>query len=106
MDNGTVGGGTLTLDVLEGMITAAKAIATAQRPLQFIASSYLTITKEDWSKVRSIGRAKRRRSKGLPQKIAFAVMPDPKLYRTADGYTYGHPMTIKALQDALGFANA
>jgi hypothetical protein len=54
---------------------------------------------EDWSQVRSPGRARRRRAKH-PQRIRSFYKPDPKLYRM-DGFIVGHPAMIRALKDAI-----
>lgn len=51
---------------------------------------------EDWSRVRSLGRAKRRRRK-YAQNITIYYTPKPGLLRTSDTI-YGHPATIAKLR--------
>lgn len=55
---------------------------------------------EDWSKVRSPGRAARRRNRGIPQRIRVYYMPDPNLLRTSDSII-GHPATIQKLREKI-----
>ena len=52
---------------------------------------------EDWSKVRSPGRARRRRKRGYRQNISFYMLPDPNLIQSANGDLFGHPATVAKL---------
>jgi hypothetical protein len=56
---------------------------------------------EDWSEVRSPGRAARRRRRGFPQRIRIYYRPDPKMVQLPDGTLVGHPVTIRALEQAI-----
>lgn len=58
---------------------------------------------EDWSKVRSPARARRRRRHR--QNICYYFKPDPQLIRTADAI-FGHPETIAALRLRLAATQA
>lgn len=73
--------------------------------LRFIESRHLVIGPfEDWSKVRSRGRAARRRRKH-PQRIRVFYKPDPQLLYQGDT-VIGHPDTIHRLKLALEKQNA
>lgn len=66
--------------------------------LRAFASPHLTIGPfEDWSKVRSPARARRRRRRGFPQRIRIYHLPSPDLIQTATGDLYGHPATVAKL---------
>lgn len=76
--------------------------------LRVISDIRLTLPFEDWSLVRSKGRARRRRRLGHPQRIRYLQVPDPKLYYLADqiaGHAepiiVGHPETIRLLEQRL-----
>ena len=56
---------------------------------------------EDWSKVRSPARARRRRKRGFPQRISFYTLPDPNLLQTANGDLFGHPATVAKLMATI-----
>lgn len=49
---------------------------------------------EDWSRVRSPGRARRRRR--YRQNIRFYYTPKPDFLRLPDGTMVGHPQTVRA----------
>lgn len=68
--------------------------------LQIVESSYLTVPAEDWSRVRSPGRARRRIKRGYRQNIRYYQKPSPDLI-VAEGKITGHPETIRALTDRL-----
>jgi hypothetical protein len=53
---------------------------------------------EDWSRVRSPGRARRRRARGHPQRIRIYYKADPTLLTCADGTVVGHPETVAELR--------
>jgi hypothetical protein len=68
--------------------------------LRVIENSMLTVGPfEDWSQVRSPGRAKRRRSRH-PQRIRYYYKPDPKVWRIGDTLVM-HPVTAAALRSVL-----
>lgn len=68
--------------------------------LRFVATPALLIGPfEDWSQVRSPGRARRRRRK-YPQKIRVYYKPDPVMRRTGNT-VYAHPETLAAVERAL-----
>jgi len=69
--------------------------------IELRSSTYLTITEEDWSDVRSPGRARRRRRQGHAQRIRFVTLPDPKLYQLQGGIMIGHPKTIERMEREL-----
>jgi hypothetical protein len=54
---------------------------------------------EDWSRVRSPGRARRRRKYGYPQNIRMRAVPKPDGISTDGGRTvYMHPETARLLR--------
>lgn len=55
---------------------------------------------EDWSQVRSPGRARRRRRQGHQQRIRLYYKPREDFLRTADTII-GHPATIAKLKAVL-----
>lgn len=71
-------------------------------PVEMRSSAHLTVQVEDWSDVRSHGRARRRRRLGHAQRIAFRTIPDPKVYTLPDGMMVAHPVTLDALAKAIG----
>jgi hypothetical protein len=74
--------------------------------LRIIKNSLLVIGPfEDWSRVRSPGRARRRRRRGHPQRIRIYFKPDPKLYRMGD-LLVGHPETVARLTAAIAVRGA
>lgn len=69
--------------------------------LRVITNPMLTIGPlEDWSGVRSHGRAIRRRKRGFRQNIRFYFTPDPSFYRMGDTVV-GHPETVAHLKAHL-----
>ena len=69
---------------------------TSYAGLQIITNAALTITVEDWSAVRSPGRARRRLKRGFPQRIVRRVVPDPKVY-VIRGVAVMHPALMAEL---------
>lgn len=70
--------------------------------LKIIESSHLTIGPfEDWSGVRSHGRAARRRKRGFKQNIRYFYKPDPNMRQLANGTLVGHPETVALLRREL-----
>ncbi len=63
-------------------------------------SIHLTIQVEDWSDVRSPGRARRRRAKHR-QNIVIRRDPDPNAYQMPDGRIHMHPVTARKFRLAL-----
>lgn len=55
---------------------------------------------EDWSQVRSHGRAARRLRQGHRQNIRYYHLPDPKLIQIGNTIT-GHPETVAKLKAKL-----
>lgn len=93
---------TLTIDTLRGAYAKVKALVPIPPQLRFVENDHLTIGPfEDWSQVRSPGRAARRRKQGHPQRIRFYYKPDPKLLKLPDGTVVGHPVTLQVLRQAL-----
>lgn len=60
---------------------------------------------EDWSQVRSHGRAARRRRKGHKQRIRLYYKPDPNMMRLPDGTIVGHPATVHRLREMIDRQN-
>lgn len=72
--------------------------------LKIIESIHLTLPpREDWSGVRSPGRARRRRAKGYPQRIRFVCDPNPNALVTADTM-FMHPVTAGKFRAELSRA--
>lgn len=69
--------------------------------MKIIENSLLTIAgPEDWSRVRSPARARRRRKYGHHQNIVATRLPDPNFYVTGD-VIYCHPETAKKFRTAM-----
>jgi hypothetical protein len=66
--------------------------------LDIYENELLTVTREDWSQVRSKARAIRRRKRGFPQRVRTLVVPDPKAYRMGNK-VYMHPQTFRMLRE-------
>lgn len=84
--------------VMIGMDLGAKEITSFAvlhhiSGIRVIESVHMVEPWEDWSKVRSPSRARRRQRQGHRQNIAFRTRPSPGLIQTADTL-YGHPETI------------
>lgn len=60
---------------------------------------------EDWSRVRSPGRARRRRHKHR-QNIRLYYTPKPEFIRLPNGTLVGHPAMVAKLRKAAEAANA
>jgi hypothetical protein len=102
MQANTFGNGeAFTMDKLRAAMDLVRNLPPVPPPLKLRSNPWLTVAKEDWSQVRSIGRARRRLKQGHPQRIVVRHDPDPKLYMLPDGFTYGHPVTIEAAQQAI-----
>lgn len=65
--------------------------------IQIIENSMLTEPYEDWSQVRSHGRARRRMKQGHKQRVRHLQKPSDKVYRM-DGYLVMHPVVAAALR--------
>lgn len=68
--------------------------------MRIIRDINMTDTIEDWSRVRSPGRARRRRKLGHPQNIVWREVPKKDLFKIGDTFV-GHPETVKALSAAI-----
>lgn len=68
--------------------------------LQLVESVHMTVPAEDWSRVRSPGRARRRIKRGYRQNIRYYQKPSPEVFVT-DGKIMAHPETIRALTDRV-----
>lgn len=70
--------------------------------LRVITSNLLMIGPfEDWSQVRSHGRAARRRKLGHPQRIRIYYKPNPNAMKLPDGSLVMHPATYQRLRAHL-----
>ncbi len=69
--------------------------------VRIIENDLLTVLAEDWSKVRSPSRAKRRLKQGHRQRIRHYYRPDPKAYKLPDGTVVMHPAMAQALRQRL-----
>jgi hypothetical protein len=66
--------------------------------LRIMESPHLTVTEEDWSRVRSPGRARRRRARGFRQNIAYVTRPDPNVYFIGKDVV-GHPAIVAQIRN-------
>jgi hypothetical protein len=64
--------------------------------MRIVRDIHMTDTVEDWSRVRSPGRARRRRKLGHPQNIVYRQVPKKDAVRFGDTLLM-HPETAKAL---------
>ena len=70
--------------------------------LRIVGSDQLADTKEDWSKVRSPGRAARRRKRGHKQRITTKITPrDEAIIDRSSGTVFVHPSKLASLKEAL-----
>jgi len=60
--------------------------------VKVVTSEHLADLVEDWSRVRSIGRATRRRRQGHRQAIIYRLIPRPEALRMPDGTLVMHPV--------------
>lgn len=67
--------------------------------LRIIENPMLTKTVEDWSRVRSHGRARRRRAKHQ-QNIKILTVPSDQIYMTGDTVVC-HPAKVRELRKAM-----
>lgn len=84
--------GALTAESLDAM----RLIFTTEmvRPPRFVESRALVVDAgEDWSKVRSPGRARRRRLQGHRQNISRRYEPSPDGFQV-EGTVFAHPATL------------
>lgn len=68
--------------------------------VKLIQSDHMVDQVEDWSKVRSPSRAKRRRAKHK-QNIVVSYVPRKDFFKLPDGTLVAHPITIQALKAKL-----
>jgi hypothetical protein len=71
--------------------------------IEIVRSSMMTEQMEDWSRVRSPSRARRRRLQGHRQRIVYATVPRRDLIWIG-GKLIGHPETIDTMLAALPYA--
>lgn len=72
--------------------------------LPIVTNRLLTVPAEDWSRVRSPGRARRRMRRGFRQNIRYYDAPTPKAM-VIGGVMYVHPDMLDAITkqaDAAG----
>lgn len=91
--------GPLEPDALERM-TISKVLRPTFAGIEIIESDLLMITVEDWSRVRSPGRARRRMKRGFKQNIQSKKVPDPKVYMVGNTATM-HPDVARKLEDTI-----
>ncbi len=63
-------------------------------------STLLTVPFEDWSRVRSPSRARRRMKHGHRQNVTMIYVPDPSFYQI-NGEIHCHPVTAHKLRQAV-----
>lgn len=68
--------------------------------LRVVANPNMTIVVEDWSRVRSPSRAKRRMKRGFAQNVVRRVEPDPTVVKMGNTLVM-HPDTMRALRAKL-----
>ena len=68
--------------------------------LRIIESLDVVDTVEDWSDVRSKGRARRRRKQGHKQRVRYVEKPSATVYRWGDCLVM-HPVTAAAVRDRI-----
>lgn len=88
---------------VEGMLASIKLVMRDMPPAppQIVQSEWLLDTIEDWSRVRSRGRAARRREHGHRQNIVVTKTPKKDAYQI-DGKLYVHPVTWRKALEAGG----
>lgn len=93
----------LTMEKLEQVAREISAVPPAPR---FIESDMMTDRVEDWSRVRSPGRAERRRRQGHRQNIVSVDVPKSDAISLDGGRTYYlHPITAYKLRRQIDAAN-
>ena len=75
-------------------------ISTTPYGVRVILNSNMTIAVEDWSQVRSPGRARRRRPKHR-QRIRVVFKPDPSVIVLPNGDVVMHPEMAAALEHRI-----
>ena len=95
--------GPLTLNKLNGMIGLCEwMLASAPPPLpRIVESIYCSDLVEDWSKVRSPSRAKRRRRMGHRQRVTGYRKPWKHATQLPNGDLVMHPVTAQYLRTEL-----
>ena len=68
--------------------------------IDIVESIYLTKPYEDWSEVRSPGRARRRMKRGFKQNIRIVQVPDPSVY-VIGNKAHMHPDTARSFRERL-----
>lgn len=65
--------------------------------MRFVASYSMTESVEDWSRVRSPARARRRMRRGFPQNVVVRIAPRKDIL-VLNGVAYVHPDTFARLK--------
>lgn len=68
--------------------------------ITIIEDIHLVDVKEDWSQVRSPGRARRRRKRGFPQRIRIFHVAKPTIFKVGNAYI-AHPETAAKFRAEL-----
>jgi hypothetical protein len=90
---------TLTMGMVEDMLRKVAALGPVHAPVRIVESWALYDVVEDWSRVRSPGRARRRMRKHR-QNIVTRHVPKPDAY-VVGGVTYMHPETARRFRAML-----
>lgn len=67
--------------------------------MRIVTNNVLTVPAEDWSRVRSAARARRRMRRGYRQNVRYYDAPSPKAM-LIDGVLYCHPDMVVELKRA------
>jgi hypothetical protein len=92
------------LETLANRLMTARDLLGADAlplPMTIRTSEHLVRTLEDWSAVRSPGRARRRLRRGFAQRIVFRTVPRDDAIRLLDGTLVMHPVAYERLKAAL-----
>lgn len=89
-------------DIMTDIRRAMETMPIAPKPITLIPSKHMVDTQEDWSQVRSPGRARRRRKQGHRQNIRYVIVPKSEMYHDAStGKIIGHPDVLAKLEVEL-----
>ncbi len=81
-------------------ITAFTTVRSTLHGVRIIESVHLADPYEDWSRVRSPGRARRRMRQGHRQNVVYGTRPSPTFIQTKEAI-FGHPATIRAMTELV-----
>lgn len=93
-----------SLETLANRLMTARDLlgpAALPLPMNIRTSDHMVSTFEDWSAVRSPGRARRRMRRGFAQRIVFRTVPRDDAIRLLDGTLVMHPVAYERLKAAL-----